>query len=141
MRDRFLGLEPKDFDVATNATPEQIMAVFAGDTVLPVGAQFGVIIIVREGVQIEIASLRTDGQYADGRRPDAVSFVTDADPMVALKEDAARRDLTVNAMFEDPITGVVYDFFAGQEDIKARLLRTVGKLQRPLRRRLVPCAC
>jgi poly(A) polymerase len=126
VRDRFLGLEPKDFDVATNATPEQIQAVFAGDTVIAVGAQFGVIVIVREGVQIEVATLRTDGQYADGRRPDSVTFVTSADPMVALKEDAARRDLTVNSMFEDPITGVVYDFFGGQADIKARLLRTVG---------------
>jgi len=126
VRDRFLGLIPKDFDIATNATPEQIIKVFTGDTVLSVGAQFGVIIIIRDGVQVEVATLRTDGQYADGRRPDQVAFVTDADPMVALKADASRRDLTVNAMFEDPITGVVYDFFGGQEDIKAGLLRTVG---------------
>jgi tRNA nucleotidyltransferase/poly(A) polymerase len=126
VRDRFLGLTPKDFDVATNATPEQILAVFTNHTTIAVGAQFGVIVIVREGVQIEVATLRTDGQYADGRRPDAVTFVTNADPMVALKEDAARRDLTVNAMFEDPLTGVIYDFFGGQDDIKLRLLRTVG---------------
>ncbi|MBS2006057.1 MAG: HD domain-containing protein [Cyanobacteria bacterium SZAS TMP-1] len=126
VRDYFLGLEPKDFDIATNATPEQIIKVFEGDTVLLVGAQFGIIIVVRDGVQIEIATLRTDGQYADGRRPDQVSFVTGADPMVSLKEDASRRDLTVNAMYQDPVSGKIFDFFGGRNDIAARLLRTVG---------------
>ena len=126
VRDRFLGIEPKDFDVATNATPEQVLALFQDDTVLPVGAQFGVIIIWREGVQIEVATLRTDGQYADGRKPDSVAFVTDADPLVCLKADAARRDLTVNAMYEDPISGKIYDFFGGREDLARRILRTVG---------------
>jgi poly(A) polymerase len=127
VRDRFLGLTPKDYDVATSARPEQIQKLFADDTVVAVGAQFGVIVVIRQGVQIEIATLRTDGEYADGRRPDEVIFVTSTDIMVALKEDAARRDLTVNAMFEDPISGVIYDFFGGQQDLKLRLLRTVGR--------------
>jgi tRNA nucleotidyltransferase/poly(A) polymerase len=132
VRDRLLGRIPKDFDVATNATPEQILAIFngdeksSGDTVLTVGVAFGVIIVIREGVQIEVATLRTDGQYADGRRPDAVTFVTSADADVALRADAARRDLTINAMFEDPATGCIYDFFGGWYDLKRRELKTVG---------------
>ncbi len=124
VRDR--GKEPKDFDVATNATPDQIKRVFGGDHCLPVGEQFGVIVVVREKVQIEVATLRNDGQFGDGRRPDGVVFLTDNDPMVALRGDAARRDLTVNAMFEDPITGRIFDFFGGEDDLRARILRAVG---------------
>ncbi len=120
------GQEPKDFDVATNATPVQIKRVFSGDNCLSVGEQFGVIVVVREKVQIEVATLRNDGQFGDGRRPDGVVFLTDNDPMVALRGDAARRDLTVNAMFEDPISGRMFDFFGGQQDRRDRILRAVG---------------
>lgn len=126
VRDRFLGVEPKDFDVATNATPAQIKTIFADETVLLVGETFGVIVIVRDGEQIEVATFRGDGQYGDGRRPDSVVFLNDVDPLVALKEDAARRDLTINAMFEDPITGEIFDFFGGQTDLKNRIIRAVG---------------
>ena len=126
VRDRFLGVEPKDFDVATNATPEQIKSVFANDTCLLVGENFGVIVIVREKVQVEVATLRDDGQHGDGRRPDSVVFLTDSDPKVALEGDAARRDLTINAMFEDPDTGEIFDFFGGQDDLKRRIIRSVG---------------
>ncbi len=126
VRDRFLGVEPKDFDVATNATPAQIIEVFKGYHILTVGAQFGVIVVVIEGVNIEVATLRNDGQYGDGRRPDAVVFLNSVAPIEALKGDAARRDLTINAMFEDPATGVIYDFFGGQDDLKNRIIRAVG---------------
>lgn len=126
VRDRFLGVEPKDFDVATNATPDQIKRIFANDNCLFVGEAFGVIIVIREGVQVEVATLRNDGQHGDGRRPDSVVFITDADPRVALEGDAARRDLTINAMFEDPETGEVFDFFGGQDDLRKRIIRSVG---------------
>lgn len=126
VRDRFLGKTPKDYDVATNASPDQIKRVFTGDTVLLVGEAFGVIIVVRESEQIEVATLRGDGQYGDGRRPDSVRFLTGMDPIDALREDAARRDLTINAMFEDPVTGEVYDFFGGRQDLENRIIRAVG---------------
>ncbi|MDZ4833456.1 MAG: CCA tRNA nucleotidyltransferase [Candidatus Melainabacteria bacterium] len=126
VRDRFLGVEPKDFDVATNATPNQIKRIFENDNCLFVGEAFGVIIVIREGVQVEVATLRNDGLQGDGRRPDSVVFITESNPLVALKGDAARRDLTINAMFEDPETGEVFDFFGGQDDLRKRIIRSVG---------------
>jgi tRNA nucleotidyltransferase/poly(A) polymerase len=126
VRDSFLGVEPKDFDIATNATPARIKEIFKDDTCLAVGESFGVIIVVRDGEQIEIATFRGDGQYGDGRRPDSVVLLSDIDPIEALKEDAARRDLTINAMFFDPIAEKLYDFFDGRSDIEKRLLRAVG---------------
>ncbi len=109
-RDQFLNLEPKDYDIATSATPEQVKAVFKDDLALAV----------------EIATFRGDGQYGDGRRPDSVKLLNDCDPLVALREDAARRDLTINAMFLDPVSGELYDFFGGRADIESRTLRAVG---------------
>lgn len=126
VRDFFLDVEPKDFDIATNATPARIKEIFKDDTCLLVGESFGVIIVVRDGEQIEIATFRGDGQYGDGRRPDSVVLLSDIDPIEALKEDAARRDLTINAMFFDPIADKLYDFFGGKADIEQRLLRAVG---------------
>lgn len=126
VRDRFLGLQPKDFDVATNATPEEIKQIFKDDTCLLVGEAFGIIMVVREGEQIEIATFRGDGQYSDDRRPDSVILLSGLDPLEALKRDAERRDLTINAMFEDPTTGEIFDFFGGQDDIKNRIIRAVG---------------
>ncbi len=126
VRDRFLGVEPKDYDVATNATPDAIKRIFAEDKPLLVGEAFGVIVVPRDGVQIEVATFRGDGQYSDGRSPDSVILLNELDPLEALKRDAERRDLTINAMFEDPITGEIFDFFGGQDDIKNRIIRAVG---------------
>lgn len=126
VRDRILRKKPKDYDVATNATPEQIKEIFKDDTCLLVGEAFGIIIVVREGVQIEIATFRGDGQYSDDRRPDSVILLNELDPMEALKRDAERRDLTINAMFEDPFTGEIFDFFGGRQDLKDRIIRAVG---------------
>ncbi len=126
VRDQFLNLEPKDYDIATSATPEQVKAVFKDDLALAVGEAFGVIVVIREEEQVEIATFRGDGQYGDGRRPDSVKLLNDCDPLVALREDAARRDLTINAMFLDPVSGELYDFFGGRADIESRTLRAVG---------------
>jgi poly(A) polymerase len=126
VRDRILRKTPKDYDVATNATPAEIKEIFKNDTCLLVGEAFGIIIVVREGVQIEIATFRGDGQYSDDRRPDSVILLSGLDPMEALKRDAQRRDLTINAMFEDPFTGEIFDFFGGRQDIKNRIIRAVG---------------
>jgi len=126
VRDRILGVEPKDYDVATNATPDEVKRIFAKDKPLLVGEAFGIIVIPRDGVQIEVATFRGDGQYSDDRRPDSVILLNELDPMEALKRDAERRDLTINAMFEDPITGEIFDFFGGRQDIENRIIRAVG---------------
>ena len=122
VRDELLGLKPKDFDIATSATPDQVEQIFGakGVQVIPKGKQFGVMSVILDGHEFEIATLRQDGDYSDGRRPDDVKFVT------SLFEDAARRDLTINAMFKDPVTGQLYDFFNGKNDIANKILRSVG---------------
>src|SRR5665213_3143586 len=84
VRDELLGRTPKDYDIATNATPDQVKQIFSNDNCILVGEKFGVIALIRDGVQYEVATLRGDSAYSDGRRPDSVTFVTD------LKEDASR---------------------------------------------------
>ncbi|MCC6977402.1 MAG: HD domain-containing protein [Candidatus Melainabacteria bacterium] len=126
VRDKKRKKTPKDYDVVTNATPEEIKRIFKRDTCLLVGEAFGIIMVIRQGVQIEIATLRGDGQYSDARRPDSVIFLNDLDPIEALRRDAERRDLTINAMYEDPISGVIYDFFGGMDDIENGIIRAVG---------------
>jgi len=114
VRDLKLNRIPKDFDIATDARPEQVLHIFPNAD--KVGAHFGV--VIERGV--EIATFRSDGAYGDSRRPDSVKF--EKSP----REDAARRDFTVNAMFMDPFTGHIIDYFGGQEDIKRKVLRAVG---------------
>lgn len=117
VRDSLLGVEPKDFDIATSATPDEVEALFS--LTIPVGKAFGVVIVVDNGDEFEVATFRTDGTYADGRRPDSVEFA-------GIELDANRRDFTINALFENPITGEVLDFVGGVEDLKNGVLRTVG---------------
>lgn len=118
VRDALLGREPKDYDIATDATPDQILKIFPGGD--SIGAHFGVILIRRKGFHFEIATFRKDGEYRDGRRPDSVQF-TDAET------DATRRDFTVNGLFEDPIKDRVIDFVGGEEDLKNNHLRAIGE--------------
>jgi poly(A) polymerase len=119
VRDRLLGVTPKDFDVATSATPEQVTALF--ERVIPLGQRFGSVQVRPvEGVSVEVTSFRTEGTYSDGRRPDEVAFGNDP------AEDARRRDFTVNALFEDPDTGEILDFVGGRDDLARRMLRAVG---------------
>ena len=131
VRDLLLGKVAKDFDVATSATPDEIIALFP--RTLQVGAHFGVILVLEaigeQEIATEVATFRHDGAYLDGRRPDAVRFT--ADP----REDVLRRDFTINGMLLDPWAIVdgpevdesaVLDFIGGREDLSARLVRTIG---------------
>ena len=121
VRDLILGREPKDFDFATNATPEQIEALF--EKTIPVGKKFGIIVVVVGSLSIEVATFRRDGEYVDGRRPESIEI---ASP----EEDARRRDFTVNALFYDFQTDQVIDYVGGLKDIEQKLLRTVGDPQK-----------
>ncbi len=121
VRDELLGLTPKDYDVATSATPDQIRDLFGRRRTLPIGASFGVITVLgpRDAGQIEVATFRTDAAYSDGRHPDSVTFTT-------AEHDAQRRDFTINGLFYDPVAEQVVDYVGGQEDLKAHILRAIG---------------
>lgn len=121
VRDSLLGRTPGDFDIATDATPDQVAALF--DNAIEVGRSFGVIIIPFDGFQIEIATFREEAQYSDGRRPDAVKFSS-------AQADAARRDFTMNALFYDIDKQKIIDFVDGVGDINRRLIRAVGEASR-----------
>ena len=117
VRDRLLSHEPKDFDIATSATPDEILKHFpkAGT----VGAHFGVVLVKRDGHHFEIATFREDGKYSDGRRPDKVVFST-------AENDARRRDFTINGMFHDPIANKTIDYVEGEDDLASGLIRCIG---------------
>ncbi|MFI0435373.1 MAG: CCA tRNA nucleotidyltransferase [Parachlamydiaceae bacterium] len=117
VRDFVMGHPCEDIDIATSASPSQIMDLFP-QTIL-VGLAFGVVIVVIEGYQFEVASFRKDLAYVDGRRPEAIEMSTP-------QEDAKRRDFTINGMFYDPIEEKIHDFVYGQEDIQRRLIRSIG---------------
>src|SRR4051794_31850390 len=121
VRDLLLGLAPSDYDVATAATPEQVMGLFRNRTI-PVGAEFGVVRVrgaSGEGDEVEVATFRSDGAYLDGRRPESVDF---SSPEL----DAARRDFTINGMFLDPLTDTLIDYVGGRADLQAGILRAIG---------------
>jgi len=149
VRDLLLGREPKDYDVATNATPEQVMTIFP--ETYAVGAQFGVVLVpmpeplaerdVASNVStensdrldvgasthahaVEVATFRSDIGYSDGRHPDQVRFSQDP------REDVARRDFTINGMLLDPVSGEVLDFVGGRKDLEAKIVRAIGDPER-----------
>ena len=117
VRDMLLGIEPHDYDIATKAYPDEVEALFTNTKA--VGKAFGVVLVNIEGTDFEVATFRSDGEYFDGRRPSTVHFSD-------IKEDAERRDFTVNALFYDPLDKKVIDFVGGQEDLKNKILRFVG---------------
>jgi tRNA nucleotidyltransferase/poly(A) polymerase len=121
VRDQLLGREPKDYDVATNATPSQIQQVFRRRRTLALGAAFGVITVLgpRGAGQIEVTTFRRDATYSDGRHPDSVVFTS-------AREDALRRDFTINGLFSNPATKEVLDFVGGRQDIALRRVRAIG---------------
>ncbi|HIY08662.1 MAG TPA: tRNA nucleotidyltransferase [Firmicutes bacterium] len=124
IRDLLLGREPKDWDLCTNAFPQQVKAVFGEDAVRLTGARHGTVTVLWEGRSYEVTTYRQDGPYSDGRHPDQVRFVA------SIQEDLARRDFTINAMACRPGEPVV-DPFGGQKDLEAGLVRAVGD---PVRR-------
>ena len=116
-RDLLLGLEPQDYDVATDAPPEQICGLFRRTR--KVGAAFGVVLVHEHRKWIEVATFRSDGEYFDGRRPSEVHFCDS-------QRDAQRRDFTVNGMFIDPLRRELIDYVGGQADLRAGLIRAIG---------------
>ncbi len=122
VRDFLRGRVPKDYDVATDARPDAVRDLFGRRRTLAVGASFGVIVVVgtKQSGNIEVATFRTEGPYADGRRPDHVDFSTP-------EEDAQRRDFTINGMFYDPISEQVHDYVGGEADLAAGIVRAIGK--------------
>ena len=118
VRDSLLGREPGDYDIATDARTEEIEKLFS--RTIPVGRQFGVVVAVEAETNFQIATFRAESDYADGRRPSQVTF---GDPQA----DARRRDFTVNGLFFDPITNTTRDWVGGEADLRARLIRTIGK--------------
>ena len=130
VRDLLLGREPKDYDVATDATPSQVMDIFP--ETYAVGAQFGVVLVPHTSPgtagnpdggspkPVEVATFRSDIGYSDGRHPDEVGFSRDP------REDVARRDFTINGMLLDPVSGEVLDFVGGRDDLATGIIRTIG---------------
>jgi poly(A) polymerase len=117
VRDRLMGVAPHDYDIATDAQPAQVQGLFR--RTVAVGAHFGVISVLENDAEFQVASFRADGLYIDGRHPESVTFSTP-------EKDAQRRDFTVNGMFFDPIREEVIDYVGGQRDLAARLLRAIG---------------
>ncbi len=122
VRDELLGLVPKDYDIASTARPEEVQKTFR--KTVAVGAAFGVIEVLGPRVdgqhlKVQVATFRSDQGYSDGRRPDSVTFTS-------AREDALRRDFTINGMFFDPLRGQLIDYVGGQEDLQTRVLRAIG---------------
>ena len=118
IRDLVMDIVPKDWDITTNALPDDIINSFIEYKVLPTGIKHGTVTVIINDLPIEITTYRTEGQYTDGRRPDNVKFVSD------LKEDLSRRDFTINALAYDGLN--LIDFFNAREDINNKLIRSIG---------------
>ncbi len=117
VRDMVMGIEPADYDIATGARPEEVVEIFPRTE--PIGAKFGVILVIHRGVPFEVATFRSDEAYVDGRRPTGVVFTSPT-------EDVLRRDFTINGLLYDPIDGRVIDHVGGEADIEQRIVRAIG---------------
>ncbi len=117
VRDMLLGKEAHDIDIATSARPEQVQQIF--QRTVAVGAAFGVIVVLENDFEFQVATFRSDGAYKDGRHPESVSFTT-------AEGDAKRRDFTVNGLFYDPIEKRIIDYVGGESDLRAGILRSIG---------------
>jgi poly(A) polymerase len=117
VRDFLLGREPDDYDIATDAKPDQVGKLFK--KTIPVGKKFGVMIVVENKQQFQVATFRAEADYHDGRRPEKVVFAS-------AEADALRRDFTVNGLFYDPLTKKIHDWVGGEKDLRAKIIRTIG---------------
>jgi poly(A) polymerase len=122
VRDLLLGRSPVDYDVATDALPDEVMALFPNS--VAVGAQFGVVFVPGDGFKVEVATFRSDGEYSDGRRPEQVIYAKTPE------QDVKRRDFTINGLLMRPETREVLDFVGGQADLKAGVIRAIGEPDR-----------
>ncbi len=118
VRDLLRGVEPEDYDIATSARPEQVQQLFP--RTLPIGASFGVILVMENGRGYEVATFRADMAYLDGRRPAGIAYAS-------AREDVLRRDFTVNGLLMDPVTGEIMDYTGGRLDIAKRVIRAIGR--------------
>jgi len=117
VRDFLLGREPDDFDIATDAKPEQVEKIFK--RTVAVGRKFGVMVVVEGKQQFQVATFRAEADYQDGRRPEKIVFAS-------AEADALRRDFTVNGLFYDPLTEKIHDWVGGEKDLRAKIIRTIG---------------
>jgi poly(A) polymerase len=117
VRDFLLGREPQDFDIATDARPEQVEKLFK--RTVAVGKKFGVMVVIEGGHQFQVATFRAEADYQDGRRPKKIIFAS-------AEADAQRRDFTVNGLFYDPISKKTHDWVGGEKDLRAKIIRTIG---------------
>jgi len=117
VRDMLMGIVPEDYDIATDAQPDDIINIFK--RTVPIGLHFGVVLVMENDFEFEVATFRSDGTYSDGRHPDTVTFC-DA------RGDALRRDFTINGMFYDPIEDKHFDYVGGEDDLKTGLIRAIG---------------
>jgi poly(A) polymerase len=118
VRDFLLGREPQDFDIATDAKPESVEKLFK--RTITVGKKFGVMVVVENKHQFQVATFRAESDYKDGRRPETIHFAN-------AEADASRRDFTVNGLFYDPISKKTHDWVGGEKDLRAKIIRTIGK--------------
>ncbi len=121
VRDMLLGKPSKDIDIVTSAKPDQVVKIFPHS--YEIGAAFGIINVVFDGIPFEIATFREERGYLDGRRPTEVEFTENPET------DALRRDFTINGMFYDPVDGRIYDFIGGRDDLSKGIVRTIGKAE------------
>jgi poly(A) polymerase len=121
VRDMVMKIEPSDYDIATSAVPADIMKIFPHTE--PIGALFGVVLVIHRGHPFEVATFRSDDAYVDGRRPTSVSFTN-------AQTDVLRRDFTINGLLYDPIEDRVIDYVSGQADIRDQIVRAIGDPQK-----------
>jgi poly(A) polymerase len=119
VRDHILGVTPKDYDIATEARPETVQKLFAHT--FAVGARFGVIVVIIDGDNFEVATFRDDVDYRDGRHPSSVRFGT-------IEDDVRRRDFTIGGMYYDPLSNRIIDLVGGVRDLRAGIIRAIGKV-------------
>ena len=124
VRNKLMNTETEDVDIATNAPPEVILKLF--HKTISVGAQFGVVVVIVDDCQIEVATFRSDGAYLDNRHPSEVHFAD-------VRSDALRRDFTINAFFWDPVSGELLDFVNGQDDLEKGIIRCIGAAEKRFR--------